>query len=354
LVSAASTGATTLLVLAALAGPVSGQEAPPRTAESAEELPPLSESEVARIEGGFVILEEDLDRYLATVYARLPTGDEALQQLVDETLIGDAAARAGLQASEAEVEAALRALDARARAATGGEQGLRDGLDDSVTEVTLRHAVRLHVLHEQLVRQELGLTGDEPVPPEALTGWLEGRRQSATVEEAPLDDPLAASWENGSVSKAAVGRRLRTLLAPRDVSGVLNELIGIELLRREADRLGIELTNTEATREVLDRDAQLREQPGLGDLTYDQFVQSVNKRSLQELIASQRFGAEVILRLITEREWTEDAARELWEADPGAFGQATDWESSRRAVWRELRRRTYSRLFEESRIERRF
>ncbi|MHC5212582.1 MAG: hypothetical protein ACYTG2_17860 [Planctomycetota bacterium] len=344
-----------LACVAACAGPACGQGASP-----AEAAPPaaLGEDEVARIDETLVLSLHDLDRYLGTVYARQPQGVAALDGLVGEALIDAAAAAQGLAVSEADVDAALAGLEAQLRAASGGERGLADSVEANVSEAQIRASLRLQVLHERLVRVALGLEDDAPVPVAELNAWIDTARAAAAVQEPPLDDPLAATWEGGELSKAAVGRRLRSILPAGDVSGVLTEMIGVLLVRRASAQAGLALTAAEATREVLERDKLLRMRSGMGDVSYEQFVQAVQKRSLEEILTSDKFGAEVLLRLLSEDRNTEEQARALWEADPGAYpgplGVAETWEAARPIVWQALREQLYRQLFSESTIVRRF
>jgi len=339
----------------------------------------LRSEQVATIDGEYELTWPDLDRYLGTVYARLPEGDDALQQLVTEAVIESAAAAAGVTVSDEEVAALEARLEAQAREASGGQLGLKESLGASVTLQDLRAALRLQALHEGIVRKEHDLPGGVPVDTALLKSWVEQHLPGDEREEPPLNDPLAVRWPGGEVTKAQVGKRLRSLLPTEDVSGVLTEMIGIVLVRREAARLGLELTPAEATREVLDRNAVLQAKAGAGDLTYDKFVQTVQKRSLKEVLASDQFAAEVLLRLISERHWTEDSARAEWEAHPNLFPVPAEppvaligtdptalapapsgadapptWEELRATVWRALRQDCYERLFQQSRIVRRF
>jgi len=334
----------------------------------------LTPEQVATIDGELALTWSDLDRYLGTVYARLPEGVDALQQLVAETVIDTAATAAGVSASDADVAALEARLEAQAREASGGSKGLQESLGASVTLADLRAALRLQVLHERIVRHDQGLAADAPVDPALLKSWLDAHLPGDQLVEPPLTDALAASWPDGQVTKAQVGKRLRALLPAKEISGVLTEMLGVLLVRREAARLGLQLTPAEATREVLDRDATLKSKAGAGDVTYDQFVQTVQKRSLKELLESEQFGAEVLLRMISERRWTEDTARAEWEAHPERFpppaepqveltgatpaapaaAEPRDWEHLRGTVWRALRQDCYAQLFKQSRIVRRF
>jgi hypothetical protein len=344
-----------LLLACALALPAGarGQSAPADDPAAA-----LGADEVARIDGTLALSLHDLERYLGTIYARLPEGVAALDSLVNEALIDGAAEAQGLRVSEAEVDAAIAGLEAQVRAATGGERGIGDSLEADVSDAQLRDTLRLQVLHERLVRRQQDLPADAPVPVGDLKAWLETARAAADVQEPPLDDPLAARWEGGSLTKAAVGRRLRLVLPAKDVSGVLNEMLGVLLVRRAAAQADLSLSAAEATREVLERDKLLRARPGMGNVTYEQFVEAIQKRTLEEVLTSDKFGAEVLLRLLSERRHSEAEAHALWEADPEAFpgpqGVAQTWEAARPTVLQALREQVYRELFAECTIVRRF
>jgi hypothetical protein len=362
--------------------PASGPSSGPSSAESSGTAPSgpaatgtLGPDDVASIDGETTLGWADLDRYLGTVYARLPEGDDALQQLVTEAVIDAAAAAAGVTAADDEIAALEARLESQARQASGGQLGLQESLGAGVTSQDLRAALRLQVLHEGIVRHEQGLPPGTPVDPTALKAWIDAHLPGSALEQPPLDDPLAARWPGGELSKAQVGRRLRSLLPPEDVSGVLTEMIGVILVRREAARLDISLTPAEATKEVLERNTLLQARAGSETLTYDQFVETVQKRSLREMLQSDQFAAEVLLRLITERAWTEGSARAEWEAHPERFPppaepaidvigaaatppvnaapEPVDWEHVRMGVWRALRQDSYARLFRQSTIVRR-
>jgi len=322
----------------------------------------LQPGEIARIAGLAVLRDEDFDRYLGTVYARLPEGDAALTQLAGEALIEHDAAAAGIVATEADVDASIAALDEAVRAAAGNHgKGFEESVTAGVSKAQMREAVRRLVLHERLVRAADGLPAEAPVKPERLKAWLDARLAGAKLQAASLDDPLAAVFDGGSLSKAEIGARLRSVLAPQVQTGVLTELIGVQLVRARANLLGVDLTNAAVTREILDRDAALQAQAGAQDVSYEQFVQTVQKRSLAELLTSDKFSAEVLLRELTERTFSETQARSFWEknkpafqaASKGKLGPGADWAAASPLVWRELRQRTYRALFEQSRIARR-
>lgn len=337
------------LLLAAIlpAQPASLQDAPAPQA--------LGPDEAAWIDDTEVITLRDLDLYLGTIYARLTEGRAALEQVLQEAIVEREARAAGVEASEVEVTAALGRLDEQARRAGGGS--LSAVLTADVDQAQLRQVVRLHVLQEKLLRALDGLPAHAAVPAARLGEWMAARVAEAGLIEAPLDDPRAATWAGGDIAKEAVGARLRQVLAPDTLAGVLTEMIGVRVVRRHAAALDIDLTPAEVTREVLQRDAALKARAGGLTVNYAQFLDQIEHRTLQETIQSDKFTTEVLLRLITERRHTEDEARRFWEQHREAFdrqGSGATWEEARHAAWKEVRQRVYKDLMSQSRIVRRY
>jgi len=315
----------------------------------------LAPDEAAWIDDSMVITMAELDRYLGTVYARKPEGQQALQQLLEEAIVASEAARAGITASEEDVTAALADLDAAARESGGG--GLQDALTADVDATVLRAAMRLHVLQERLVRAEQSLPPDAPLSTAQLRAWMDARVAQAKLVEAPLDDPRAGSFPGGDLPKTGVGERLRAVLPKDKLAGVLTEMIGVQLVRRRAAQLDIDLTPAEVTHEVLLRDAALKAHSQGLDVSYTQYLEQVEHRSLQEMIQSDAFGTEVLLRMITEKALDDEKARAIYEAERDLFarrGVHGNWDEVRLAVWKELRQRAYREMFANSRIVRRF
>lgn len=353
--------AAVLSAMLALPARAPAQDAPPDAPPPAPRpvAPPaahvLGPDEAAWIDDTVVITLHDFDAYLGTIYARLPEGEKALRQVLEEAIVQREAAVAGVDASEDEVSAALGLLDSQARAAGGGS--LTAVLTADVDLEQLREVVRLHVLQDKLVRAAQGLPPGAPVDNAARQAWLEARVGLAELREAPLDDPRAAVWAGGRIDKEAVGARLRAVLAPDTLAGVLTEMIGVQVVRRHAAEMDIDLTPAEVTREVLQRDAALKARAGGLEVNYAQFLDQIEHRTLQETIQSDKFTTEVLLRLVTERLHTEDDARAFWERHRAAFDRldaGDTWEQVRLAVWKEVRQRTYKDLLAKSRIVRRY
>ncbi len=313
----------------------------------------LAPSSVASV-GDQQIGWNELDRYISTLYARQPIGDETLRQIVTERIVEREAGRLGLEISNDDVSLGLARLDAEARERTG--QGLHESLDAAVADSDLRAGMRTLLELEAIVRADKQLPEGEPVDPVVLSAWLEPFVDSAGIQERPLDDPIAAVWSGGEITREEVGRRVRSILQLDELHGIVSEMLGIVVVRNEAARRGIALTQTAATEEILERDALLKRHEELANTSYADFIQASQKRSLAELLASEKFATEVLLRLFVEDDYDDAAVRAFHDAERGLFVQRygdQPFEDIAHLVRKELRERVYRKLYEAATIQRR-
>jgi len=337
-----------------------GQASSPGNPEQSKESPadaPLEPHAVARI-NGTVISANTYYHYLSLVYARMPEGDLSLEQLMLEEVLQSRAGEAGVSVDESEVDAVFMELDARARAATNGEQGLLDSVGGPEKAEALRTSVRLAALHRKVVAHEQGVASAEDVDDSMLQAWLDEALACADIQEAPLDEAVAARWSGGSLSRVTVGARIARLLSPTDQTGLLTELLGIHMIRQRAAEMGVVLTPEAAADELLERERQVAANPSVAGVTYADIVQEVFHRDILELVASPKFGAEVLLSLIVNRTWNDARLVQLFEAERSLFeerlGGTVTFVQARFAILKEVRQRTYRQLLESSTIIRRF
>jgi hypothetical protein len=337
-----------------------GQEPPADNAEPSAEAsqePPLEDHEVARI-NDTVITADIYHHYLSLVYARMPEGDTSLEQLLLEELLRSRAAEFDVSVGESEVDVVYAELEARVREQTNGQRGLLDQVGGAEQAEELHKSVRLATLHRKLVAQEHSLASMQDVDDAMLKTWLDEALASAALEEAPLDEPAAATWSGGTISRVSVGARIAQLLSPDIQAGLLTELLGIHAIREKAAQLGVVLTPEAAADELLEREGQVAGNPTYAGVTYADIVKKINRRETSELVASPKFGAEVLLSLMVTQNWTEVRLIELFEAERPLFeerlGGQVSFAQARFAVLKEVRQRTYIQLLDSSTIVRRF
>jgi len=344
-----------LLALFLLLVPVP-RAAPPLAGARAEDLPA---GVVARF-GDETLTEEDFQRYLGRIYARQPAGDEALRQLLVEALVRHASTALQVTVGDEEIDVILDDLERRAREATGGQMGLVDSLGEGRTLDDLREQVRLLALQKAVLRVEGGLPPDAEIDDVEVATWIEEQLAASQLVQQPLDSRTAATWAHGRIDRVTLGRRIEQTLSEEELSGALTELIGIRLIGRKAAAMGFSYTPESGAREISDREFLLSgNQPIPGvSLEYAEIVAQTQRRTIEELMESPRFQAEVLLRDMVEARWTEEQVRDVYEKERDVFaeryGPDTTFESVSHAVWREVRQRTYQQLFRESTIARRY
>ena len=327
---------------------------------------PLEDDEVARVDG-ITITTQEFERYVGTVYARQPEGELGVQQELTERLIHAAAERAGVSTTDADVEDLARRLDERARIATGGTQGLLESLEAEASIV--RESLQLLALQEKVLTAELGLAPGSHPTDEQLRAWIEAALVTAAPEQQPISSAVGVLYRKpsdapsdpptGAVLRTQLGRRVLTVLEPDERTGVLTELLGILLIRGKAHQLGVEFTPQVAAEEIARRESLVRARDAdNAGLTYEQLVGQLHKMSMEEYVSTPGFGAEVLLRLMVERQFEEEQLRAIFDDQPAfweeRYGEGVVFEQALPGLWSMVRQRAYQQLFTESTIVRRF
>lgn len=324
------------------------------TDDETSDVAPLSDNAVASVDGEEITVG-DLDRYISVLFARQPLGDETLRQIVTERIVERRAEELGVTIDDADIDAGLARLDAKTRELDG--RGLAESLDEAVDDQALRDGMATLLELEAVVRAETDAPPEAEIDPAELNEWLVPRLEAAEISDRPLDDSeIAATWTGGEITRAEVGRRLRGVLPPDEVSGIVNEMIGIVLVREEAARRDIALTPSAATAEILQRNELMKRHEDLADTTYEEFVRATQNRSLAELLASQKFATEVLLRLFVDADHDDEALRAFHDAERELFVERygdVPFEEIEHLVHKELRERIYRDLYEKATIQRR-
>ncbi|MDG2150080.1 MAG: hypothetical protein P8N09_11215 [Planctomycetota bacterium] len=324
----------------------------PQSEPASEIAPPLSPGTVARV-GDIPISEAEYFRYLGTVYAREPEGKIATTQELTERVLMAAAAATQVEVDESDVQDLAERLDARARTESGGSIGLVESLGAEESE--LRHSLGLLALQEKIIAVETGVSHPSD---QQLRAWMENALSGFELQPAPLHDAVATRWHDGEITRIQLGRRLYALLTPEDRAGVLTELIGILLIRAATERAGLELTAEALAEEIARRDALVRNRDETSGISYADMVKQMQNLTVEELISTPSFGAQVRLRLLVEQRWDETRLRSYFEDERASFeqrfGPDITFEAAQSALWREVRQLSYRQLFSECRIVRSF
>jgi len=200
-----------LLLVACLAGPLPDGQGAPQAPETADEA-------IAARAGEVELRWKELDELLLLRHGMSQPGREALQHLVETSVVELAAREAGVEIAESAVDA--RASEIEKKVLSGGGQSLEQHLQDArLTRAEFRYFLRVSMLQEELTRRALGLKPGAEVLPDQARLWI----QEALTEREYAKFP--PPWKDGVVARATgfqVGvqefaRYLRRRLPPEDL-----------------------------------------------------------------------------------------------------------------------------------------
>jgi len=337
------------------------QDALPKTfddspVDAAEAQKPLPDDSVASLDGQLVSFDA-FHQYVGSVTARQPESDAALRQLVLEAYMDARAAELDVTVAPGAVQKLWDDLEARARAASGGTQGLIDSIGGEEQLPRLERALNLAALQREIVAAEAGITTDD-VSEQRLAAWIAQTVEAAPISETPLTSPTAATWPGGEISRIALGRRLADELPADQLQGLLTELLGILAIEERATREGVAFTSEAAAEELVERKRLVENNPRAVGVSYEAIVREIDKRSLEELVATPKFRAEVLLKLLVAQEWDDARLTDLFERERASFeeraGRSVTFEEAKASVQAVVRQRSYQSLLASSSIQRRF
>ncbi|MHC4946149.1 MAG: peptidylprolyl isomerase [Planctomycetota bacterium] len=262
-----------------------------------DKLPPGIMAQGAGIE----ITEIRYYDYLTDVYFREEIGASLLEQLIREEAIAQEAKKRNVAVSHKELERKVQDLEAQIRIQSDDEKGLNDYLqEEGVHENDFFEALRLSMAHDIMARRDFGIGRNEEMPVEKLNIWLKDLLGKSRIELEDLEEGSMARVNDAEITRSFFGKRLSTLIKPTKASAMLTELIGIQLIRQEADEMGITLEKADADREIVQRESFLKEKAGLENVTYESYLHAATGQTLEELRASEKFQGEVLLKKICE------------------------------------------------------
>ncbi len=276
------------------------------------------------------IAKAELAMELAQRLRRKERGKQALQQLVDLALVRAAATREGLMPSPQEVRDWVEQLAGRLRKV--GEDLDKQIRAQGMTSAEFSEYAALSMAHERLVRRELGLAAGQPVDQAALQLWLQEARTKQPVEtdEAKLPPGIVALVAGRELALLDLGQLLLRSATRQERHQFVQQIVWRTLVQREAKRLGLEVTDEEAEREVEVRRKQFEASGRLRGVAFDALLQAEGTTP-QELARSPVLRAHIleqkIVRQLLPEERMQQRLREEPEAVQGQYG------ARRRIAW---------------------
>ena len=281
---------------------------PPQDAR--QDDPPVARYTLADGRGA-AVLRSDLALELGLRLRHTQEGKEALEGLVDLRVIAAAAKLAGIEPTAEEIAAKMAQID----------EGLRandDSLDAYLTRLEMdrsafeRRFVRAGIVQERLVMKGLGTTDPREVSPELIQLWLlQARtRHRATTDEAELPDSVVGMVEGQPIPVSALGETLFSVVSPPTRAKYIRRIVLRDLVRREAERLGVEVTETDVRIEVARRRVRIEADPRYRGVSYDDWLLQTQGMTIEEFSRSPQLIATVQQRMITEKLHPEESLRD--------------------------------------------
>lgn len=257
-----------MLGMLALAAAVQAGPSAPAVADGG----PLPEGVVAVWDGGR--LDEDrFARWLGETFARVPdVGGPALRHLVQLQVVRNEAAKRGLTADPAAVEA--RIAEARAAVEEAGMDLDRVLRERDLTPAAFRELIADSLLHEAMVRHDLGLAPDAPVTAEQLQAWSEERVQAVLDAAPPPNGGWALDAPPYRVDLGELGHTILVTSSPARLREWVKARVLLEALPRWGAAHGLTLSDRDLMDEIEWRRRRVAENPNYGGATYDALLAS--------------------------------------------------------------------------------
>ena len=273
----------------------------------------------ARFQGGSVSWEE-FYLELARRHRGKPLGREALQFLVDQQLVGIEARAHHLtvapEATEARIRTIKKQLESRGKKFQ--DYLKRRGLSIEA----FRKYIQLSLLNEALVRKELHFGPRDPITPAQFQVWRREKSRKHKVITAPGKLPFGISALIGAreFTLTELGKVMARNLVQRDRESILQQMVAAKILRIEADKHQIHITEKDLDKELERRKEEAASNPkykkakiGFLDILKAQgrTVEDLKKGSaFQAQILAVHLGQSLFPKEFLQKEW--ETHKELW------------------------------------------
>jgi len=273
----------------------------------------------ARFQGGSVTWEE-FYLELARRHRGKPLGKEALQFLVDQQLVEIEAKTRKIRVSEDAIQARIRTVKKQLEAQGKDIKDYlkRRGLNPQV----FQNYIRLSLLNEILVRNDLHFGPKDPISPAQIQVWRREQSRKHKVITAPGKLPPGISAQVGShqFTLTDLGRVMARNLVEKDRNSILKQMVAAKILQIEAKKHHIRLRPSDLDKEFERRQQEAASNPqykkakiGFIDILKAQgrTVEDLKKgTAFQAQLLAVRLGQNLFPMKFLQNEW--ETHRELW------------------------------------------
>ena len=229
---------------------------------------------------------------------------DAVQHLVNTTLVEQAAKKAGSIPTERETDGLLATLREQLR--QQGQSLAEFPAFKHSLESELRRDLALGLAHQRLVRGALGLGEKDRVEGEMMNLWLAEERQRVPIvtDYAKLPPGVAARVAGTTITTLDVGRLLARRAADSERERMIRQIVVMEALDELAKAKDITVTNEEMRVEVAQRRAEAEADPRYQGLSFEQLLKSQGE-TMASLAKSPVLRTKVLQRKLLRAAWTD-------------------------------------------------
>ncbi|MCA8968858.1 MAG: peptidylprolyl isomerase [Planctomycetes bacterium] len=270
----------------------------------------------ATFAGGSVTWNE-FHEELARRHRGKQLGKDSLEHLVEKAIVEREAERRGEKVSKEEIDRYLEMLEKQLAAA---DRSLREHLASRATSLaSFRDYIALSRLYERLARADLGLDENTPLDSGRRKLWITEQKRKHTVETdvGKLPQDAAALVDEDPIALADLGLTMARSLVAEERRSILRQMVAYRLLGREAERLGIEITNEHYEKALATKRSEIESSPEYSKHGIDlESLLRAQGRSIADMQRGEVFRAEVLIEAIGRKRFTDDDLKAKLEKDP--------------------------------------
>lgn len=246
-------------------------------------------------------------------------GKNALDHLVNKLIVELEAKKRELDVPGSEVDKRLALVEKQLKAQ--GKGSLAAFLAKRwMTIDEFREMSRLSLLNEKLTRKDLGLGPTDRITSSQYALWskeMQGRYAVVTdANSLPAD--TAARLKDHTITLMELGGEMARNLNAKDRRSILQQMAAYRLLRREAKKLGVEVTAANIEAEVAKRRALFARDPKFKGVTLEDFLH-LQGRTLSDFENGEAFRAQLYVSLIGEHKFSTAKLESEYTTNPSLW-----------------------------------
>ncbi len=297
--------------------------APAASAEDPPAKPVLPDGVAAIVHGERVSMEQFRET-LVRRFRATETGQKALDDLVERTLIAVEAEDRDVEVDDDEVEEYLEKVEKDVVRASGGTQTLARLLEEKgVSREEFLRVSREFLLRQKMAAEDLGTDGE--VGTAQLGVWITDLKRKRGVKVGTPDLPAGVLARVGDrdVDAAAFGEALLGALTPAELESALWDMAVTIVVRKDLAAAGLRTEAADVDAALADLKEEFQSDPRFKDtaFTFEQYVQGVRRMTVEELRSDPQFLAQVGLGKKIRLALTEEEIAAYFEEHRLRYGE---------------------------------